>query len=281
MESQDKKEEGEDNNNDIPQENDNIQKDGEVFLAPTSESTQEDPQEETKSNSKEKKINYNNLLNYSPDTKIEILDNISGDKYDINFKIIVIGNSGVGKSCLTLKATQDIFKEDFASTIGFQFFSFHVKINDKIFKLQIWDTCGQEIYRSLITNFYRSTALAIICYSVNDRKSFEEAEIWLKQVKMNSDPDCKVFLIANKIDLPNRVVTSEEGMKYKKDNDFECYMETSAKTGVNVRELFVNCALALYKELPKYMKEKEILEESSNKFNLSEGVKAEENECAC
>ena len=281
MENQDKKEEGENNNNDIPQENDNIQKDGEVFLAPTSESTQEDPQEETKSNSKEKKINYNNLLNYSPDTKIEILDNISGDKYDINFKIIVIGNSGVGKSCLTLKATQDIFKEDFASTIGFQFFSFHVKINDKIFKLQIWDTCGQEIYRSLITNFYRSTALAIICYSVNDRKSFEEAEIWLKQVKMNSDPDCKVFLIANKIDLPNRVVTSEEGMKYKKDNDFECYMETSAKTGVNVRELFVNCALALYKELPKYMKEKEILEESSNKFNLSEGVKPEESECAC
>ena len=281
MENQDKKEEGENNNNDIPQENDNIQKDGEVFLAPTSESTQEDPQEETKSNSKEKKINYNNLLNYSPDTKIEILDNISGDKYDINFKIIVIGNSGVGKSCLTLKATQDIFKEDFASTIGFQFFSFHVKINDIVFKLQIWDTCGQEIYRSLITNFYRSTALAIICYSVNDRKSFEEAEIWLKQVKMNSDPDCKVFLIANKIDLPNRVVSSEEGMKYKKDNDFECYMETSAKTGVNVRELFVNCALALYKELPKYMKEKEILEESNNKFNLSEGVKAEENECSC
>ena len=279
MENQDKKEEGEDNNN--TQENDNIKKDDEVFLAPTSESSQDDPQEETKSDSKEKKINYKNLLNYSPDTKIEILDNISGDKYDINFKIIVIGNSGVGKSCLTLKATQDIFKEDFASTIGFQFFSFHVKINDKIFKLQIWDTCGQEIYRSLITNFYRSTALAIICYSVNDRKSFEEAEIWLKQVKMNSDPDCKVFLIANKIDLPNRVVTSEEGMKYKKDNDFECYMETSAKTGVNVRELFVNCALALYKELPKYMKEKEILEESSNKFNLSEGVKPEESECAC
>ena len=281
MEEQDKKEE-EQNNNNNSQENNNVNKDDEVFLAPTNESSQDDPQEEANSSKpKEKKINYNNLLYYTPDTKIEILDNISGDKYDINFKIIVIGNSGVGKSCLTLKATQDIFKEDFASTIGFQFFSFHVKINDKIFKLQIWDTCGQEIYRSLITNFYRSTALAIICYSVNDRKSFEEAEIWLKQVKMNSDPDCKVFLIANKIDLPNRVVTSEEGMKYKKDNDFECYMETSAKTGVNVRELFVNCALALYKELPKYMKEKEILEESSNKFNLSEGVKAEENECAC
>ena len=277
MEQPDKKEEEENNNNDI-------NKKEESSLTHTNESSQDDPQDETNSSEpKEKKINYNNLLNYSPDTKIEILDNISGDNYDINFKIIVIGNSGVGKSCITLKATQDIFKEDFASTIGFQFFSFHVKINDKIFKLQIWDTCGQEIYRSLITNFYRSSALAIICYSVTDRKSFEEADIWLKQVKMNSDPDCKVFLIANKIDLPNRVVNSEEGMKYQKDNDFECYMETSAKTGVNVRELFVNCALALYKELPKYIKEKEILEESNEKkkFNLEQGVKSEENDCSC
>ena len=281
MEAQDKqKEEENKKSNDTPQEDIEIKKDDEVFLAPTNESSQD---ETNSSETKEKKINYNNLLNYTPDTKVEILDNITGDNYDINFKIIVIGNSGVGKSCITLKATQDIFKEDFASTIGFQFFSFHVKINDKTFKLQIWDTCGQEIYRSLITNFYRSSALAIICYAVNDRKSFEEADIWLKQVKMNSDPDCKVFLIANKIDLPNRVVSSEEGMKYKKDNGFECYMETSAKTGVNVRELFVNCALALYKELPKYMKEKEIMEESRGvkKFNLDEGVKSEENDCSC
>ena len=266
------------NNNDIKENVEAPPKDDEVFLAPKEEDTQEE-EKDTKS----KKINYNNLLTHDPKTKIEVLDNISGDKYDINFKIIVIGNSGVGKSCLTLKATQDIFKEDFASTIGFQFFSFHVKINDKILKLQIWDTCGQEIYRSLITNFYRSTALAIICYSVTDRKSFEETEIWLKQVKSNSDPDCKVFLIANKIDLPDRVVSSEEGMDCKKEHGFECYMETSAKTGVNVRELFVNCALSLYKELPKYMKEKEILqgETENRQFNLNDGVKVEESDCAC
>ncbi len=236
-------------------------------------------------NSQEKnekdEINFKNLLSVEPNTKIEILDHIQGDKYDINFKIIVIGNSGVGKSCLTLKATQGIFKEDFVSTLGFQFFSFHVKINDKIFKLQIWDTCGQEIYRSLITNFYRSTALAIICYSVTDRKSFEELEIWLKQIKMNSDPDCKAFLIANKIDLPDRVVSTEEGMNYKKEHGFECYMETSAKTGVNVKELFVNCALALYKELPKYMKEKELLEEEGNRVILNDDVKVEESDCSC
>jgi len=277
MTDTDKNENENEINNDA-KENIDAPKDDEVFLAPKEEETQEEDKD-----NKKKKINYNNLLTHDPKTKIEVLDNISGDKYDINFKIIVIGNSGVGKSCLTLKATQDIFKEDFASTIGFQFFSFHVKINDKILKLQIWDTCGQEIYRSLITNFYRSTALAIICYSVTDRKSFEETEIWLKQVKSNSDPDCKVFLIANKIDLPDRVVSSEEGMNCKKEHGFECYMETSAKTGVNVRELFVNCALSLYKELPKYMREKEILQgESENKqFNLNDGMKVEENDCAC
>jgi small GTP-binding protein len=270
-------EKNENENNDA-KEKIEVPKDDEVFLAPKEEDNQEEDKDK-----KGKKINYNSLLIHDPKTKIEVLDNISGDKYDINFKIIVIGNSGVGKSCLTLKATQDIFKEDFASTIGFQFFSFHVKINDKILKLQIWDTCGQEIYRSLITNFYRSTALAIICYSVTDKKSFEETEIWLKQVKSNSDPDCKVFLIANKIDLPDRVVSSEEGMNCKKEHGFECYMETSAKTGVNVRELFVNCALSLYKELPKYMREKEILqgETENRQFNLNDGMKVEENDCAC
>ena len=204
-------------------------------------------------------------------------------KIDLSFKIIVIGDCNVGKSCLTNKAVNNIFSESYLITVGLEFFSFNVKINDKVVKLQIWDTCGQEIYRSLITNFYRSTALAIICYSVTDRKSFEETEIWLKQVKSNSDPDCKVFLIANKIDLPDRVVSSEEGMNCKKEHGFECYMETSAKTGVNVRELFVNCALSLYKELPKYMREKEILQgESENKqFNLNDGMKVEENDCAC
>ena len=262
------------------------QKEEDVFLASSAENTENSAVEE---NTTEKKnvLNYKNLINHPPKTEIEVLDNIKGDKFDFNFKIIVIGNSGVGKSCLTLKATKDIFQENFVSTMGFQFYSFHVKINQKIFKLQIWDTCGQEIYRSLITNFYRTAALAIIVYSVTDKKSFEETEIWLKQVKLNADPNCKIFLIANKVDLPDKEVTSEDGMNLKKEHGFECYMETSAKTGVNVKELFVNCALALYKELPKYIKEKEILEnENGNTFNLKDnlkdGIKVEEgDDCSC
>ena len=272
-------------NNNNEEKNNISQKDEDVFLASSTENTENSSEEESNSE-KKKTLNYKNLISHSPKTEIEVLDNIKGDNFDFNFKIIVIGNSGVGKSCLTLKATKDIFQENFVSTMGFQFYSFHVKINQKIFKLQIWDTCGQEIYRSLITNFYRTASLAIIVYSVTDKRSFEETEIWLKQVKLNADPNCKIFLIANKVDLPEKQVTSEEGMNLKKEHRFECYMETSAKTGVNVKELFVNCALALYKELPKYIKEKEILEsETGNKFslkdNLKEGIKEEGDDCAC
>jgi small GTP-binding protein len=262
------------------------QKDGDAFFASSAENT-ENSSEEENNQGKKNNLNYKNLISHPPKTEIEVLDNIKGDKFDFNFKIIVIGNSGVGKSCLTLKATKDIFQENFVSTMGFQFYSFHVKINDKVFKLQIWDTCGQEIYRSLITNFYRTAALAIIVYSVTDKKSFDETEIWLKQVKLNADPNCKIFLIANKVDLPNKEVSSEAGMNLKKERGFECYMETSAKTGVNVKELFVNCALSLYKELPKYIKEKEILEnENGNTFNLNDnvkdGIKVEDgDDCAC
>ena len=223
----------------------------------------------------------------SDDTmKAEVLKD-DNSQYDLSFKMIVIGDAGVGKSCLTTKAAKGIFDETYSATVGFEFLTFNLRIDGKVVKLQIWDTCGQEIYRSLITNFYRTAALAIIVYSVTDKKSFEETEIWLKQVKLNADPNCKIFLIANKVDLPEKVVSSEDGLNLKKEHGFECYMETSAKTGVNVKELFVNCALSLYKELPKYIKEKEILEEEGdNKFSLNnslkEGIKVEENDdCAC
>ncbi len=86
--------------------------------------------------------------------------------YDLNFKLILVGDSGVGKSCLSIKATKNIFQNNYCATLAFEFYSINVKINDKIIKLQIWDTCGQEIYKSLIRNFYRNSSLAIIVYSI-------------------------------------------------------------------------------------------------------------------
>ena len=103
--------------------------------------------------------------------KTEIL-NQEFNYSDLNFKIIIIGDSGVGKSCLSLQATKNVFESLYSPTIGFEFMTFFVRVEDKIIKLQIWDTCGQEVYRSIISSFYRNSSLAIIVYSIDSEASF-------------------------------------------------------------------------------------------------------------
>ena len=225
-----------------------------------SNSTNKDSQNISRGERTSSELNFNNLILKNKNYKIEILDEYH-KKYDLNFKIILIGNIGVGKSCLSLKATKDIFLEEYISTIGFEFYCFNVKVNEKIIKLQIWDTCGQEAYRSLIKNFYRNASLAIVVYSVEDLQSFNDIDIWLKQVKTYGTSSCKIFLIGNKIDTENRKVSTEMGIKCKNDFFFDCFMETSAKDGINIKELFINCATILYEE------NQSLIESFNNKKN--------------
>ena len=174
-------------------------------------------------------------------------------QYDLSFKIIVIGDSGVGKSCLTNKVTKNIFEESYNAIVGFEFFSFNIKIFEKIIKLQIWDTCGQELYRSLITNFYRNASLTIMVYAINNKDSFDNIDVWLKELKIHSNPDSKVFLIGNKIDLENeRKVNREQGEEYSNQNNFALFMESSAKTGFNTQKIFIEAARILYNNYLKY-----------------------------
>ena len=105
--------------------------------------------------------------NQSEQPEYEILPD-DYPKYDLSFKIIIIGNSGVGKSCLTIQATENVFYSNNASTIGFDIFNFNVKLHDKTIHLQIWDTLGQEKYRSLIRNFYTNSLLAIIVFAIDE-----------------------------------------------------------------------------------------------------------------
>ena len=115
--------------------------------------------------------------------KAEILTNPNDSEFkdSLMFKIILIGNSGVGKTSITNNALKNIFFESYRATIGMEIFSLFVKVNHKIIKLQIWDTCGQEIYRSLITNFYRNSSLAVIVYSIDKKTSFKDIDLWLKE----------------------------------------------------------------------------------------------------
>jgi Ras-related protein Rab-1A len=249
-----------------------------------SNSTNKDSQNCSTRERMSNELNFNNLILKNRNYKIEILDEYHKN-YDLNFKIIVIGNIGVGKSCLSLKATKGIFLEEYISTIGFEFYCFNVKVDDKIIKLQIWDTCGQEAYRSLIKNFYRNASLAIIVYSVEDSQSFFDIDIWLKQVKTYGTSSCKIFLIGNKIDTNDRKVSTEQGIKCKNDFFFDCFMETSAKDGINTKELFVNCATILYEENQNLIEQ--IIEENSennNSINLSfdkSDIYIEKEQCNC
>ena len=176
--------------------------------------------------------------------------------YDLSFKVIIIGNSGVGKSCLALRATKNVYKEQYLATIGFEYFTFMVKINGKIIKMQVWDTCGQEIYKSLVANFYKSASLAIIVYSISDRKSFDDIPEWINEVKKNSNPDIQLVLVGNKYDLGNlREVSTKEAQKLQNEMNFLIFLEISAKTGFNAREIFVEAAKLLYNKYNNYLSE--------------------------
>ena len=169
-------------------------------------------------------------------------------QYDISFKIIVIGDSGVGKSCLTTQAVRNNFEEFYTATIGFEFLTFNMRINNNVLKLQIWDTCGQEVYKSLITNFYRNSSLALILYAINNMDSFKHAETWLNELKAQANPNVKIFLVGNKSDLEDeRVVSKEDGERFREEKNLDKFIETSAKTGENARNVLLEAAKLLYK----------------------------------
>ena len=176
------------------------------------------------------------------DLNCQILSDDS-PSFDLSFKIIIVGDQGVGKSCLAIKASRNYFEDFYSPTVGFEFVSFNVRVQEKIIKLQIWDTCGQEVYRSLISSFFRSASLAIVVYSIDTEDSFNNIEKWLNDIKTQSNPDIKIFLIGNKADLEDkRRLTKEQGEQLCRDHKLAFFMETSAKTGFNV---FISSNFAL------------------------------------
>ena len=128
-----------------------------------------------------------------------------------------------------------------------------MKINDKVIKLQIWDTCGQEIYKSLISNFYRNSSLAVLVYAIDNKESFTHVENWLNDLKSQASDDIRIFLVGNKSDLEEeRKITREEGEKYKLDQHLDLFMETSAKTGQNAKNVLIEAAKILYNDFIKF-----------------------------
>ncbi len=205
----------------------------------------------TSKNVSEKEKNNNNIIN-----NYEILSDFK-EQPDLTFKGIMIGDPYVGKSSLLNKSVKKKFDLAYSPTLGFDYYLFYIKINNKILRLQIWDTCGQEIYQSLITNFYRNSSIAFMVYSINDRNSFEHIDNWLKEIKYKSNPDTKIFLIGNKSDLnEDRKVSYEEGEKYSYNYEFSGFYEVSAKTGEKVEEIMVKACQILFEEYKDYQSSK-------------------------
>ena len=173
--------------------------------------------------------------------------------FDFNYKIILIGDSSVGKSCLTIRATKDSYLTNYIPTVGFEFFNLNLRIKERNIRLQIWDTCGQEKFRSLISNFYRNSSLAIIVYSIIDPDSFNHIDQWLNEIKTQTSPDIKIFVIGNKSDLEkSRLIKYEDAQKFCNERGLDYFIETSAKNGDNVIYTFAYAANLLLEESIKY-----------------------------
>eukprot|EP01125_Pyxidicula_operculata_P022893 TRINITY_DN9663_c0_g1_i1.p1 TRINITY_DN9663_c0_g1~~TRINITY_DN9663_c0_g1_i1.p1 ORF type:complete len:214 (+),score=25.16 TRINITY_DN9663_c0_g1_i1:23-664(+) len=169
--------------------------------------------------------------------------------YEYIFKYIIIGDMGVGKSCLLHQFTESRFIADAPHTIGVEFGTRIVDVNKKRVKLQIWDTAGQERFRAVTRSYYRGAAGAMLVYDVTRRSTFNHLTTWLTDCRNLTNPNTVIMLIGNKIDMEEaRDVTTEEASKFASENGL-LFLETSAKTGENVEEMFVNTAQIIFQNI--------------------------------
>eukprot|EP00124_Ichthyophonus_hoferi_P001946 Ihof_evm9s117 gene=Ihof_evmTU9s117 len=154
------------------------------------------------------------------------------------FKLVLLGESAVGKSSLVLRFVKGQFHEYQESTIGAAFLTQTVCLEDVTVKFEIWDTAGQERYHSLAPMYYRGAQAAIVVYDITNTETFNRAKSWVKELQRQANPNIVIALAGNKCDLPQRVVSKEEAQAYSDENGL-FFMETSAKSAVNINDIFL------------------------------------------
>ncbi|KAL5062005.1 hypothetical protein RYX36_023742 [Vicia faba] len=169
--------------------------------------------------------------------------------YAYLFKYIIIGDTGVGKSCLQLQFTDNRFQPFHDVTIGVEFGVRTITIDNKAIKLSIGDTAGQEMFRSITRSYYRGAAGALLVYDITRRETFDHLASWLEDARQHADSNITIMLIGNKSDLiKKRVVSTEEGEMFARENGL-IFMEVSAKNAENVEDAFIKTAGAIYKKI--------------------------------
>ncbi|KAG8910281.1 GTP-binding protein of the rab/ypt [Tulasnella sp. 417] len=168
------------------------------------------------------------------------------------FKLVLLGESAVGKSSLVLRFVRDQFDDYRESTIGAAFLTQTVMVDEQTtVKFEIWDTAGQERYKSLAPMYYRNANCAVVVYDITQAASLQKARSWIRELQRQADPNITIYLCGNKLDLAAnlRQVTIEEAQKYAEEEGL-MWGEASAKTGENVQKLFADIAKKLPKEAP-------------------------------
>jgi len=161
------------------------------------------------------------------------------NSFDYLFRFIIVGDSNVGKSCLLLQFTDNNFRNQHETTIGVEFGSKTITNNNKKIKVQIWDTAGQDSFRSITRSYYRGAIGGLIVYDVTSRESFDSINRWLGEIENHANEKIVLSIVGNKADLTEqRQVSFQEGMDLAKKHNLR-FFETSAKTGMNVENTFL------------------------------------------
>ncbi|EAS02106.2 Rab-family small GTPase (macronuclear) [Tetrahymena thermophila SB210] len=160
------------------------------------------------------------------------------NQYDYLFKFIMIGDTGVGKSCMLLRFVDDRFREDYDATIGVEFGSKIIDVANLAIKIQIWDTAGQESFRSITRSYYKGAIGAVVVFDITKRSSFDNLPKWLHDIKEQGKEETFVLIVGNKFDqMLQREVSQQEASEFAEQQGFN-YVEVSAKSGDNVNKIF-------------------------------------------
>ena len=159
------------------------------------------------------------------------------DDFDIKLKIMVLGESMVGKTSLITRYTNDKFGGRYLCTVGIDFQKKKIEKNGKRVLLQIWDTAGQERFRNVTKNYFQASQGFVLAYDINSKESFEKVQYWVEEIKSNAEEKIKCILIGTKCDLDKREVSEEEGQNLGQKYGYK-FLETSAKENININETF-------------------------------------------
>lgn len=167
----------------------------------------------------------------------------------VQFKFIVIGCSGAGKTSILRRLVDGKFIKDNQSTVGIEYFTYITTIDGRTVKMMIWDTAGQERFYTIAKAYFRSALGVILVFDITDRKSFDQLPRWLRDARTEADPHCSVMLVGNKSDLSaERNVSNEEAQAFANTHELK-YIETSAKDGENIQECFLQTGKDLIAKL--------------------------------